>query len=433
MYRFFNRPDVVGWVAFAVAATVLLIHYSTKYGLNVAPGPTGDEPSYDNIGWNLSHGQGYAEGSLDEDFLKPYSGAARQPLPGATSEAQLVAYRPPLFPFLLSGLNRLFGRQFWAVRTMNVIAMAATAGLLVWYLAKTQKLTTAAIGFVLFLIVDTRTRLYGRAILTEATATLLMSIVTLLFIKMTSRKGYAWPTMLGGVFGILILDRSMFVLWIPMMTLAVLLLPPHSKSSDAPMHRQRLLQTVFWLIALTAVLLPWAIRNITVLDRFMPMGTQGMMQLSAGFSDQAVVRQGVWNREAEDAVGESIDTAGLTRLETEVAVADESRRRAFAWIRNHPIRAIVLGGHKCWQEYRPRSTTEWLIACFAVLGAVTSIHQRDTQHLLLLHLINATTIAATWSVEGRFVVPLLLSIHILAAQGAANLLTPVTRRLQPTG
>lgn len=429
MHRFISRPCVAGWIAFAIAATVLLTHYSTKYGLNVAPGTTGDEPSYDNIAWNLSHGRGYAEGCLDEAFLQPYDSSAVRPLRRATREAQLVAYRPPLLPLLLSGLDRLFGRQFWAVRTMNVIAMAATAGLLVWYLASTQSLTAAAIGFLLFLVVDTRTRLYGRTILTEATATLLMSVVTLLFMGVATHKGCVWTALLGAVFGFLILDRSMFVLWVPGMTLAVLLLRRHTHSSDEMIRRQHLLQTGSWLIALTVVLLPWAVRNVLVLDRLMPLGTQGMMQLSAGFSEHAIRRRGVWNIESEVAVREDVATAGMTRLETEIAVADESRRRAVAWIRANPMRAVVLGCQKCWQEYRPRAATEWLLTGCMILGAITSLHQQSTRYLLLLHLINATSIAATWSVEGRFVVPLLLSVHILAAQGAVFLLKPVIRRI----
>ncbi len=51
--RFFECPRRCGAVAFLLTVSVLLTHYSVKYGLNTPPATGGDEWSYDIIGWNL--------------------------------------------------------------------------------------------------------------------------------------------------------------------------------------------------------------------------------------------------------------------------------------------------------------------------------------------------------------------------------------------
>ncbi|MCA9060826.1 MAG: hypothetical protein KDA85_20075, partial [Planctomycetaceae bacterium] len=90
---------------------------------------------------------------------------------------------------------------------------------------------------------------------------------------------------------------------------------------------------------------------------------------------------------------------------------------------------ILLGGLKIVQEYRPRSLPATLILLAAMIGAQRSWRQPDTQVCLMLHAANMVGIALTWSVEGRFVVPLLFSIHILAARGFSWPLGFVLRRV----
>ena len=72
---------------------------------------------------------------------------------------------------------------------------------------------------------------------------------------------------------------------------------------------------------------------------------------------------------------------------------------------------------KIYHEYRPRSPAEWVLCVAAVAGLIVSWKSPDTRVFLLIHATNATAIAVTWSVEGRFVMPLLFSTHVLAAIG----------------
>ena len=282
--RLLECPRRCGAVAFLLAVGILLTHYSVKYGLNTPPATSGDELSYDSIGWNLAQGYGFAEGGGDEAFYRPYelSGAFDVDHIAQTidSAPELVAYRPPLFPMSLAVLNTINGRQFWAVRVMNVLATAGTCGLLVWYLAKTQDRAAAMIAFIMFLAVDTRTRLYGRAILTEATATFLTTAVTLLLIQLSSRMQVRTVLFTGFAAGLLVLDRTVFVLWLPGIVVMVFLLAVRTsmqKPGETLRHHcQSAVVVAGCFLGITvAVVSPWAVRNVSVLNAMMPLGTQG--------------------------------------------------------------------------------------------------------------------------------------------------------------
>ena len=427
-----RNPRWLGWFAFALTTVVLLSHYAWKYGLNVAPSTSGDEISYDMIAWNLSHGAGFAEGGITEEFRRLYDRDQPDQLPQQPPAApQLVAYRPPLFPVVISGLNRLLGRQFYGVRIVNVLALATTAGLLVWYLAAEQGAIAAFSAFVAFLVLDTRTRLYGRAILTESLAVLLLTIITLILLRLRASSRTSVLAATGATVALLILDRTMFVLWVPLLLLFLLCLPAVSPVT----WKDRFVHTSVFLAAVLICLTPWGLRNTLQLGRFMPMGTQGMGQLYAGYSDHAVNGRGVWTLNAERELRGELPEKQRTRLELEVALADIGRTKAIDWARSNASKIPLLAVQKVWQEYRPRSASACLILGAAVLGALSTLGQHDTRVLLLLHAMNAIVIGATWSVEGRFVVPLLFSIHVLAGIGISRTLTllmPRSMAVEPT-
>ena len=433
------NPCVTGGVAFLLTVLILLSHYAVKYGLNTPPSTSGDEVSYDRIGWNLAHGAGFAEGGNDPRFYRPYDqvGAygpehvAGRPY----SQTELIAYRPPLFPVALAALNKVCGRQFWAVRTLNVAATAVTCGMLVWYLTKTQGHAAALISVVMFLVVDTRTRLYGRAILTEATAMCLTTVATVLLIRLADKVRLRTVMITGFVAGLLILDRTLFSLWLPGMAVIVFVLGRRTSSdsfADRPTRRRfaGIPVTLAFLAVTMLVVLPWAVRNIVVLGAVMPLGTQGMTQLPAGFSDHAVEVNGVWDSDPAKRLALTIESGAMTRLERDVARARLGQSTAFKWIRQNPGTSIRLAGMKVWQEYRPRIFTEWFIGLSALGGLMLSTGRRDTRLFVALHAVNCIAIGCTWSVEGRFVVPLMFSIHVLAATALAYPVRAV-RRLLP--
>jgi uncharacterized membrane protein len=79
---------------------------------------------------------------------------------------------------------------------------------------------------------------------------------------------------------------------------------------------------------------------------------------------------------------------------------------------------MVLFPLKIWQECRPRSTMELVLFVLAVTGGAACCRTAFGQLMLAIFATNLFAIGVTWSVEGRFLVPVLFPIHVLAAAGA---------------
>ncbi len=418
-------------------SAVMLAYFSARFGLNSPPSATGDEPSYDSLAWQISLGNGFREDFDNPDFRRPYDQAAFHDPDLMTllpTQAGTITYRPPLFPMVMATTNLLFGRQLWAIRVCNVMAMCIAGSLIFHFLKNRAGWTAAALSLLLYFLLDVRVRLFSRAILTEAFAMLLTTLMTLLLIRLLTRRTLRDAILPGLIVGLSVLNRTVFLLWLPGLALGMLLLgwfyPQAHPTAAQPRCRQTRWRSAISLTGPLAVMMgcallvyaPWAVRNCLVLGRFMPMGTQGMMELSAAFSDQAVENQGVWFHLGQLRFFDSVDQPGSTRIEQELARADFSKSTAMTWISDHPGQAIMLAPMKIYHEYRPRTVFETLIFVLMLTGLCVSFRQASTGVFLMLHTVNMLMIAGTWSVEGRFVVPLLFSIHVLAATGLAWLL-----------
>jgi hypothetical protein len=436
------HSSTAGIIAGLVTAVLLLSHFHLKYGLNSPPSATGDEPSYDSIGWQLAHGHGFSEDYGNADFRAPYDRAAiahpdlmRLPeqLPGR------VTYRPPLFPAVVSAFNALSGRQFYGTRFWNVLMVSATAALLVVLLLRISSVGAAAIGWCSFVVLDFRTRLYARAVLTEATALLLCTLAAFLLLRMLQRQRSRDAFAAGMILGLAILNRTATALWVPTIMCGLLCLltwrpagmASEDESSDDVRSSRMTLLTIL-LSTTLGVYLPWAVRNVSVLDAAMPLGAQGLIELPAGFSDQAWTNRGVWAAVPRTASRPS-EQEPLTRPQLERARAEAGKATALSWIKANPGETVALGFLKVWQEYRPRTAVQVVLTVLALAGLFSTRRQPITHVFVVLHVANMLGIAATWSVEGRFVVPLLFTVHVWAALGATWLLTVFssTRRSTP--
>jgi hypothetical protein len=72
---------------------------------------------------------------------------------------------------------------------------------------------------------------------------------------------------------------------------------------------------------------------------------------------------------------------------------------------------------KIWQECRPRTIAEGVIRLLALLGVIVLWKTGFGQLLLAILATNFFAIGITWSVEGRFLVPVLLPMHFFAVVG----------------
>ena len=183
------------------------------------------------------------------------------------------------------------------------------------------------------------------------------------------------------------------------------------------------MKSVCWLLlGMAIVVTPWATRNIQLLHRFAPLGTQGSVQMAAAYSDEIWESRGQWvNPDALNRFAPVIDSR-LTPLEQELAKADHGIQLARSWISAHPFKAIALFPIKVWQEHRPRGLLQMVIFVAMCIGIVVMRKQFLGQLLFAILLVNASAIGVTWSVEGRFLVPVLMPIHLLATAGIMKIL-----------
>ncbi|SFJ66472.1 ArnT family glycosyltransferase [Planctomicrobium piriforme] len=418
---------ILSLLSMAFAWGSFLTYYEVWFDLNEPPATSGDEPDYDSLGWELSHGRGYQVNTDDPEFRRPYDAAAT-----ASDRFQLghghhgpITYRPPLFPMLIAGSDLAFGRQFWSIRVFNSGCMAATCGITVAFLLSRWGVGPALIASCLFVVVDPRSRLYGRAILTEALSAFLVAVLVAVLWQQTRRRGWIWPALAGVVFGLAILGRSLFILWLPGLIFVVGFIAWRTATSRRILYTG--LSAGLFLAVTLLMLVPWGVRNCQLLGTFMPLGTQGTSQLSAAFGDEAWAARGAWVHLEKTNFFDGVLRDDMTLLERELATARVSGPRALQWIQQHPAKAIALVPLKILQEFRPRTWGEGIVLLLALIGAVISRRDVISQICLVLLAINCVAIGATWSVEGRFLVPLLFAFHYWAAIGAWT----VVRRLVP--
>ena len=410
----------VGWAAFAVTAALLFAWVGLRFGLNSPPSTSGDEPSYDSIAWELSHGNGFAIDYSDPEFRKPYDVAAKthpELFHLESTKDGPVAFRPPLLPTVTAVGNLLFGRQFWFLRSLNILLTAATAGLIAWYLTREVGLPATMVAVLLFLI-DVRVRLYARALLTEPLACFLATWLTLLLIRMSNQIRHRDVALAGAVTGLSILTRSIVVLWLPGLLLIVWLVRRrgHFRRLSAAVRT-----SVLFLSCVIVTMLPWAVRNVILLDRFAPLGTQGLMELAAGYSDAAWQHSGVWQNLSSSDVFADVALKDKTGVVRELAIADVSKAKAIEWVRSNPTKLPALAAMKVYSEFRPYSRLQTLVLLLALTGAIASWHCMATRVLVGLLLTNAVAVTLTWSVEGRFVVPQLFVIYALCGVGVGTI------------
>jgi hypothetical protein len=331
----------VGALAALVTLSVYVGYFSVRFGLNVPTRATSDEPDYDSIAWELSQGRGFRLNYLDPEFRRPYEvAAATSDLYRLESRRQgLTTYRPPLFPFAVAGGNLLFGRQFWGMRILNMTAMAACCGILCAAVCRSLGVFPALSAAVLFLIVDARTRLYASAFLTESLAAFEAAVLTVCLVWMV--RGRPWQTCVVGVLaGLMILTRSMFVFWLPWVLIVIVaMVRLHTGKAD---WKRMLQHGALFALTVLLILTPWGYWNCRTLQRFMPLGSQGAIELSTGWSDGAWERSGEWRSAQAPGYFEPDHPGPLSLVEREAAAADESAAQARNWILAHPAEALAL-------------------------------------------------------------------------------------------
>jgi hypothetical protein len=168
------------------------------------------------------------------------------------------------------------------------------------------------------------------------------------------------------------------------------------------------------------VISPWWIRNIVVLDAFMPLGTQGGINLPMGFGPRALRHQGIWASNPGDGWPE-IAAQKLDIVTSEVMLAQYRQRLTLNWMLENPRDVLRLMWLHVSQELKPGRDffSRWLLPS-AAIAALVMRRLPGVWTVVLVVAANILSIAMTYSAGGRFMVPVQPLLVALVAAGVVT-------------
>jgi 4-amino-4-deoxy-L-arabinose transferase-like glycosyltransferase len=377
-------------------------------------------PEYDGIGYN------YLAGSLLAG--RGYINYWGEP----------TAFRPPVYPIFLAGAYAVTGYSLAVVRLLQALLDSVTV-LLVYGIARqlfgARVALLAGLGTAFYPLLIYETGL----LIPETLSYTLQFAAVFCLVIMIKRSGLFLPALAGLLIGLTILARPTAAFWAPFI-LGWMLLP-----NLQPRALPKLLAVV---VGLALTLGPWIVRNQNVFDAFVPISSNGAVNLWCGNNPLAQggsvqPAQATWN-------GTDFPTRGLYGWEglTEV----ESNRRFAAkgteWIRENPVGFLLLIPKKLLRLWSPvaysvqfgRQAPSRLLSVvilpyllFLVLAAygifLTFRRWRETFPLLAI-IISVNVMVIIYYGATRYSIPMGMSMMVFAALTLDRILDPPSAAAQ---
>ncbi len=421
------------------------------------PKPFSDGPDYEAIGWGISEGLGLSTHLSNPEWQSGYLAADPQVYAAWRAKSGPIVPRtdrPPLLPLVIGGIYQILGQSqmaFMAVRVFLAVCLSMAGALAVFTsyrftnlyvneppqgLVKTwfsplAPLFAAVVAFTLALF-DSNVRRYMEDFLTEMPAFVLTQIfLMILLVNIRKRNPIAGFVLAGFVFGLMIYCRSLFVSWIPGLFLLLFVLRYAAFRTIVTGRLKRaglgIFQSSIVIVVALIVISPWCIRNCLVLKSFMPLGTKGPITLLGGYCDEAVLANGDWRNEPErywrsvleKSYGDELETSPSANLNLELELVHIAKREVKSWIKANIGMLPKLAVMRLCTHFNPYSGLSGLVKAIAILGIVIAIIHRPLEATCLVGivLINASVVAAMYSVGGRFFVPLYGVMYLFCAVG----------------
>jgi hypothetical protein len=386
--------------------------------LNNPPEP-GDGQGYDMIAFTLSRGLGFGYFFSDPDYRAPYvqdnTNGKWDFLLRRKGEYTPTAYRPPALPVILSLIYRTTGRDFrvWRILEATLVAGAITLGAVIAFRIGGF---LAAIATITFALRDDLLISFSTAYATEGIALVGVMVLTWSLLQYASYRLTLYVALAGLSLGFLLLARNIFVLWYPVVLVLVWWFAWDVKGNKST--RRAATSTALFLTCAAVIPLPWWIRNCVVLESFMPMGTQGGINLPHGYSSYAVASLGFWKEDAY-ALFKPIAhrLAAMKPIIAERESASFGTKIALTWIAEHPGSAAQLALNKVFYLWEPDITHYWPILSLGIIGLIF-LPRRHTVVLFTLALANTLSVSLTYNAgDNRFMLPVHLIIYIAAGAG----------------
>jgi 4-amino-4-deoxy-L-arabinose transferase-like glycosyltransferase len=374
-----------------------------------APPQAGDGPDYDVIAFQIARGQGFSYDWDNVEFRAPY---ITQPDTYKSllqrSGSAITATRPPLFPYLMAAIYSLFGRHFSLVRILNCLAMALACVITFRIVRRRFGVLPGLICCFLFAL-DGRIRNYAPQVMTESLACLLFSLVTWSLFHFVEERKWLWVILTGIFAGLEVLNRSIFIVALPFIMIIIYFLS--TRSLKKLWNRTSVLQASLFLFISLLVNMPWMIRNCIITGEFYPLGTQGAINLSAGYSDQAIQNRGIWFSLTNSGFFTEL-TKTNTGFELELAKANYSQSAAIDWIQKNFSKVPILALLKIQDLWIPRSDFQVILLFLAIIGFFLFPRRAELFICAGLLLSNTIAVALTWSVGDRFQIPIIPILDI---------------------
>jgi hypothetical protein len=399
------------FAAIFLASFAIYVGRASSSGALREPPETGDGHDYDAIAFNVWQGRGFGYQWSDESWRKPYEGIPRyRLLLSRKSEYYPTTYRPPAMPYLLSAVYAVTGRNFTAWRVVNCAITAGAVTTAAIISAQFAGIPAAVITASILLQSRELTR-YSGMFMTEPLATLMLAVLAWTWVR-NAREGWTTGRAIasGIAMGGLLAARTIFILTTPVL----LILPGRDLSFGSKLAWKT---KAICLVVAIVVISPWWIRNIIVLDAFMPLGTQGGINLPMGFGPRALRHQGIWASNPGDGWPE-IAALNLDIVTSEVMLAKHRQRLTINWMVENPGQVLHLMRLHVMQELKPGRDfySRWLLPSAAV-AALVLWKFPGVWVLALIVGGNILSVAMTYSAGGRFMVPVqpLLAVLVAAA------------------
>jgi len=461
-----GKDFLSGFVIESAYASVVFIlvlasylHAAASNGiLWASPTDGGDADGYERLGYNLASGLGFGYCPSDEKI----AAGEGEPIPTqrcqancTAAEFELTAYRPPGFPLMVAAIYRLSPLNFFLVRLANCVCFALAVTIVSVAFAK-QLSVGSGVAVALLCSIDPRMREFAGTFLTENLATLMMSLFAVTMVSFAHRKTSSAAVWFGLAFSGLVLVRSFYVAWYPVIWIVVASIVYLQSPSVDSLTQSRLMQDRlqrifrsvlsgrFLCFALASLLLtvPWWVRNCLVLDSFMPTGTQGGIGIADGFSDSAYLNQGDWQPTTAGLIAlrirQETESNPLSRLAFEKEACLRGTAHAMNWISENPAKTLQLSWWKLCRLWECGSSAHTVLFLTAFIGLIATRDSRMASVVFLILVLNSLTVMATYHTYERFLTPLRPLIHGMVGCGVewmALLIVPglsvFHRRLNP--
>src|SRR5688572_30296598 len=406
-----NVTTRVAFVAIFIASFAIYVMRASNSGALREPPESGDGHDYDAIAFNVWQGRGFGYHWSDENWRKPYEGIPRyRLLLTRKSDYYPTTYRPPAMPYLLSAVYAVTGRNFTAWRVVNCGIMAGAVTIAAIIAAQFAGIPAAIITAGILLQSRELTR-YSAMFMTEPLATLMPTLLAWTWVR-NARDGWTIRRAItsGIAMGGLLAARTIFILTTPVL----LLLPGRDLSFGSKLAWKT--KTICFVVAIV-VISPWWIRNIVVLDAFMPLGTQGGINLPMGFGPRALRHQGIWASNPGDGWPE-IEALKLDVVTSEVMLARHRQQLTINWMMDNPQLVLQLMWLHVSQELKPGRDffSRWMLPAAGV-SALVLWRFPGAWVVVLIVCANILSVAMTYSAGGCFMVPVqpLLAALVAAA------------------